>query len=307
MQAANALRLFESVPITVAVCVLSSLAGLLIGDFLYGLSQRLTCGEPVLSTTVRCTDCGYAIPFGERAPLVSWARRAICPHCGEPVSLANPSCQLIGALVITSIVMRYGFTMQTLELAAFCCVLLTIGLTAVTDYTVRNECVLLAFFIRAVYLLWMMLSGEDALTALLSSLVGVAALSIPLLLAIFLANAMLARDMTGMGTVKMAALVGLYLGWQQGLIAIAIAFFIGAAVWILMPAKLLNVEVAGGVGRMPGEEGEPEPTARDLRPSFEEDIAEPMRLIPFAPSIALGCWIVLLVGVAVGAWNAPII
>lgn len=307
MQVARALVLFESIPITILIGLLSLGVGLVIGDFLYGLSQRLTCGEPVLSTTVRCTECGYAIPYGERAPIVSWVRRGVCPHCGEPVSLANPSCQLLGGLLVTTIVMRYGLTMQALELAAFCCVMMTIGLTSVADYTVRNECVLLGVFIRIVYLLWLYISGGDPLTLLMASLFGAAAMSLPLLVALFLADAMLGRDVTGMGTVKMAALVGLYLGWQQGLIAMAIAFFIGAAVWVLMPVKQLNVEVAGGVGRMPGDEGQPEPTERDLRPSFEEDVAEPIRTIPLAPSIALGCWIVMLVGVAVGTWNAPII
>jgi prepilin signal peptidase PulO-like enzyme (type II secretory pathway) len=46
---------------------------------------------------------------------------------------------------------------------------------------------------------------------------------------------------------------------------------------------------------------------RDLKPTFEEDVAEPMRLIPFAPSIVIACWIVLLLGVSLAAWNAPII
>ena len=308
MPAGESIFLFESVPATVIVSLLSVVLGLFVGDALYGLARRLTSGEPVLSTTVRCGSCGYAIPLSERMPVLSWVRRGVCPHCGNPVSLALPACQVLAALMITSIVLRYGISVQTFEIVAFCCVLMTICLTAVTDYSIRNECVILAVGIRIIYVAWLLVSGGDALTIGLASLVGACGLGLPLLAAVFLANAMLSRDMTGFGTVKLASLVGLYLGWQQGLMAMGIALFIGAAVWIVSPSKLVAVEVVGGPGREEQpKDGQAEPMPRGLPPTREEDIAEPMRLIPFAPSIALGCWIVLLVGVAVGAWNAPII
>ena len=307
MRSASAILLFESLPSTVVLCLISMLVGLFVGDILYGLARRLTSGEPVLSTTVRCTECGYALPLSERIPVVSWVRRGTCPHCGSPVTLALPACQLLTALVITSIALRYGLTVQMAEIAAFCCVLMVIGLTSVTDYSIRTECVVMAVFIRVAYLLWLFVSGGDAVTLALASLVGVLGLGLPLLVAVFLANAMLSRDMTGFGTVRLAALVGLYLGWQQGLIAMGIAFLIGAAVWVVSPSKLVGVEVAGGPGRNANSGLQGEPSPRDLPPTREEDIAEPMRLIPFAPSIALGCWIVMLVGVAVGGWYAPII
>ena len=109
-----------------------------------------------------------------------------------------------------------------------------------------------------------------------------------------------------MGTVKLVAVVGLYLGWQQGLICLVGAFFLGFMVWIVSPAKLLPVEVEGGP-RDASSPAEPPLSPRDLRATREEDIAEPMRLIPFAPSIIIACWVMLLLGVTPALWNTPVI
>lgn len=308
MLAAHRITFLESGLLTAALCVAALAVGMVIGGVLYTLAWRLTHRRVVLTLRCRCPECGHPLSLREMVPVVSWVlQKGTCEHCGAPISVAYPTSELLGAGILASVMLRYGLTVQTIEIAAFTYILFVIALTSLWDYSIPNECILVAVLVRVAYLGWVFWS-EGTYTLAISSVVGAVALGLPLLVAVFLSNAMLVRDMTGFGTVKLVTVVGLYLGWQQGLLAIAMAFGIGLVVWLVSPTKLLPVEVDGGVEPIAGEdaqEGEPAPLSR--KPSREEDIAEPMRLIPFAPSIVLACWVMLLIGASVGAWNLPLL
>lgn len=241
-------------------------------------------------------------------PLVGWVSlKGVCPYCGESLSVDGPMCEMLCSGIVTSVVLRYGLTLQTLEVVAIVCALMVISLTSLQDYRIPNGCILFAVLIRIVFLLAQHLRGEAVGQLAISSVVGAAALGIPLAIAVFLSNAMLDRDITGMGTVKLVAVMGLFLGWQQGLLAMAGACLLLIAVWVLSPTKLLPVEVEGGAHRNPGTADRASVSPRDLRASLEEDIAEPMRVIPFAPAICVAFWVMLLLGITPAVWNAPIL
>lgn len=304
MQTEHRIMFFETPWLTVAVVFGALVAGLFAGGMAYTIAWRLTNDQPVLGRS-RCPICGHPLTLRETIPLFSWiAQRGDCSYCGEPVSMAYPTSELLGAGVFASVILRYGLSLQTVEVLAFAFVLMIVATTSLIDYSIRNSCLIVAVLIRLAYLALLLFRGEGGVGLLLSSLVGALALGVPLSAAVFLSNAMLARDISGMGTVKLVAVVGLYLGWQQGLLAIALAFGLGAVVWLVSPYKLLPVEVAGGPR---GAEDEADmPLPRELRATMEEDIAEPMRMIPFAPSVVIACWGMLLLGISVAAWNAPL-
>ena len=303
MLAINRIMFLESSPFTLALTFGAILLGLFAGSAAYAIAWRMTHGRPTLGAS-HCPECGHPLTFRQTVPLISWiTQHGECAYCGKPISLAYPTCELMGAGIFGSIVFRYGISAQTVEILALSCVLMVIAITSLMDYSIRNSCILWAVAIRVAYLAYLAFNGEEFLGLAMASIAGVIALGVPLALAVFLSNAMLARDIHGFGTVKLVAVVGLYLGWQQGMIAIAGAVALGVLVWLVSPTKLVPVEVEGGADDGPTQMVSP----RDLKPTFEEDVAEPMRLIPFAPSIVIACWIVLLLGVSLAAWNAPII
>ncbi|MDI9589754.1 MAG: prepilin peptidase [Acidobacteriota bacterium] len=308
MLAAHRIMFLESPLLTAALCLGAIVAGLVAGGVVYLLAWRMTHGSGTLLGRPRCLSCGQPLSATEMIPLFGWAtRRGACAHCGAPIGLACLVCELLGAGVFASVLLRYGIGLQALEVLAFACVLMVASLTSLWDYSVRNSCIATAVVVRLAYLLALAARGEGVTELALSSLVGAVALGLPLALAVFLSNAMLARDITGWGTVKLVAVTGLYLGWQQGLLTLAAAFMIGVVVWLVSPTKLLPVEVAGGSeGPHDGTPAEPRVTPRRLRATHEEDIAEPMRLIPFTPSIAIACWGMLLLGVGLAAWSSPL-
>lgn len=310
MLAAHRIMFFESPLLTVAIVVAAMLLGLVAGSTCHKMAWRITHGYGLFEGGAFCRSCGYQLTLRESFPLLGWInQRGYCPHCGAALGIDGPACELLGSLMFASIVLRYGMSLQTLEVLSLACVLLVLSLTTLWDYIIPNACIVAALLIRIVYLVLLTVTGQPGTGSLIvSSLVGGLALGVPLAIAVFLSNAMLAREVAGMGTVKLAGIVGIYLGWQQGLIALLAACLLATLVWLLSPTKLLHVEVEGGAHRKsPEEAAEYARSIRDLRANHDEDIAEPMRLIPLAPSIAISLWCMLLLGVTPVLWNAPLL
>lgn len=306
MLLARNILFFESPLMTAGIYLVGMLVGLIVGSWAHTISWRLAHGESATGSP-HCRNCDAPYSLRDSIPFFGWVlNHGTCPHCGKPLGIDKPATELLSAGIFASIVLRYGLSFQTLEVLAIMSLLLVISLTTLWDYVIPNGCIVAALLVRAVYLLAMSLMGEDVSQLVASSVMGGLALGIPFALALFLSNAMLAREVSGMGTVKLAGVVGVYLGWQQGLFAMAGACALWIFVWVVSPNKVLEVEVAGGAHRNEDPDAPPAPSPRELRATMEEDIAEPMRLAPFAPTIAIACWVVLLIGVPPAAWNASI-
>ena len=307
MLAAHRIMFLESSLFTVAVFLCTVICGLFAGGIVYGIAWRMSHpDQPEGGSWRKCPDCGATFTTLESVPVLGWALHGgVCSHCGTPIAFALPASQMLCAGVFGSLVLRHGITLQTLELLVLACVLMVVSLTSVVDYRVPNVCILAAFCVRIAFLSVLYLRGEDVISLAATSAVGAAALGLPLFVAVWLSDALLARDVNGMGTVKLVAVVGFYLGWQQGLFAVAGAIALWLLVWLVSPSKLVEVEVEGGA--LDHDADGDRPSLRDMRPTHEEDIAEPMRLIPFAPAIIIGLWVLLLVGVTPAVWSSPII
>lgn len=309
MLAAHTIAFFESPLLTVVTVFAAMLLGLVAGSASHRVAWRMAHGYPAFGGGVFCRSCGYVLSFRERIPLLGWlTMHGQCPHCGAALGVDGPACAILGSLMFASIVLRHGVSLEALEILALICVLMVAALVSLWDYRVPNVCIGAALVIRLVYLVLLGISGQPVVSLFVSSLVGGLALGLPMALALFLSNAMLAREVTGMGTVKLVAVVGVYLGWQQGLLALFAACLLAALVWVVSPTKLLEVEVEGGAHRKsPEEAAELDRSMRNMRPSYEEDIAEPMRLIPIAPSVVICLWVMLLVGITPMLWSTPLL
>lgn len=307
MLAAHKMLFFESPLFTAAVVLAGILLGLWAGSIAYTIAWRRSQGIRVIGEPSACHVCGARLTFMEKIPLISWFRlKGNCAHCNAPIGLVYPTTELLGAGVFASLVLRHGVSEQTVEFLALALVLMITAFSALLDYRIPNACIVLAFLIRVAYLAMLYMRGERIEPLAYASVFGTCALAIPLLISVWLANAVLQRDVIGFGTVKLVAVVGLYLGWQQGLICLAGAFALGFMVFLVSPRKLVPVEVEGGALGHEGGETPTLPSPRELRATFEEDIAEPMRIIPFAPSIIIALWVMLLIGVTPAVWNSPI-
>lgn len=98
-----------------AEVALAALLGAAIGSFLNVVIHRLPLGESVVSPRSRCPDCGNQIGSLDNLPVLSWLLlRGRCRHCGARISIRYPAVELLTAAAFAAVVAVRGVDEQLL-------------------------------------------------------------------------------------------------------------------------------------------------------------------------------------------------
>lgn len=201
--------------------------GLAIGSFLNVVAWRLPRGESVVTPGSHCGACDTPIKPYDNIPLLSWLiLRGKCRYCGAKISVRYPLIEIGTAALYIAIAAYWWEDWRELALG-ITFVTFLIPITAI-DLDVKRI--------------------PNALTAPAAALaIPIAALTEPSFipeqlmaaaaaLIFFLIPALIAKKGMGMGDVKLAGVMGLYLGWAV-FPAILIALVAGTLIGVLVMAK----------------------------------------------------------------------
>lgn len=186
----------------------AALVGLVIGSFLNVVIHRVPRQLSIVRPGSRCPGCEEEIAPRDNVPVISWlVLRGRCRHCAAPISARYPLIELATGLLFGLAAVRFG---ASIELGAFA--LLFAALVAVTaiDIELRlipKRIVWFAFGVGVV-----VFAAHAAVNGDLkrfAEAIGGAAAAFGLLFVIHLISP---RGM-GFGDVRLAALLGLFLGW----------------------------------------------------------------------------------------------
>jgi leader peptidase (prepilin peptidase)/N-methyltransferase len=200
--------------------------GLIIGSFLNVVTYRVPRGESIVKPRSRCTGCGKEIGALDNVPVLSWLfLRGRCRNCGERISARYPAVELLTALVFAAIVLVRGADLDLLLELPFAAMLIAVAGIDLEHRIVPNK-ILLPMAI------WGVGASAVVRTDMLPELLiaGGAAFLALLLIALAYPGGM------GMGDVKLAGVMGLYLGAAVAP-ALLVAFFAGSVVGIALMAK----------------------------------------------------------------------
>ncbi|MEX2626091.1 MAG: prepilin peptidase [Ilumatobacteraceae bacterium] len=217
--------------LVVAACVVG---GLVIGSFLTVVVDRVPRGGSVVAPPSACGACGNRLGPPDLVPVVSWlVLRGRCRRCGTPIGVEPLVVEVATAALFVLFGLRFG---ASIELLAFC--VLAATLVALTWIDLREQrlpreitytalvigtpmLAIAAIVNREPERVWMMLLG--------------AGIALVLMLAIYLG----ARGGMGDGDVRLAPLLGLYLGWlNPGIVPVGLfyGFLLGAIVGVALMA-----------------------------------------------------------------------
>jgi leader peptidase (prepilin peptidase)/N-methyltransferase len=195
--------------------------GAAIGSFVNVLAYRLPRRESIVKPRSSCTACHTPIAPYDNIPVVSWLLlRGRCRHCGDRISIRYPIVEALTGVLFVVVGLKIGIEPELLPSLAL---VLTLVAAAETDLEYRiipNR--LLAPAAVAAIVLWAIADPGRLPENLIA---GVAAGGLMLLTAVAYPAGM------GMGDVKLAAVMGLYLGKSVGP-ALFIGFAAGAVVGI---------------------------------------------------------------------------
>lgn len=258
--------------------VLIGAFGGLVGSFLNVVVYRVPRGMSVAFPPSACGACGHAIRPYDNIPVVSWLLlRGRCRDCGSRISLRYPLVELGGAIAFGLVAWRFLADLAAattgalavaaaLQLVAYLYLVSISVALALIDLDTRrlpNAIVLPAYPIAAVLLgVAAVLAGDlgDAFTALL----GAFALG-----GVYLVLAVARPGGMGMGDVKLAGVLGLFLGWLG--IPTLLVGAIGAS---LIGGVVAAVLLIAGRAKEP---------------------------VPFGPILLAGAWLGILLGDQIAA------
>ena len=201
----------------------AGLFGAVLGSFLNVLVHRLPRGESVVRPRSRCPSCRTDIAPYDNVPIFSWlALRGRCRRCHAAISARYPAVELLTAITVAAVVLSRGVGLNLLLELPFAALLLAVAGIDLEHKIVPNRLVAPA----GVYGVVVAAVIEPA--ALPESLLaGVGAFSFLLLIALAYPAGM------GMGDVKLAGVMGLFLGLSV-VPALLCAFLAGSAVGLSM-------------------------------------------------------------------------
>ncbi|MDQ1603495.1 MAG: leader peptidase (prepilin peptidase) / N-methyltransferase [Actinomycetota bacterium] len=188
--------------------VLVAVLGLAVGSFLNVVIWRVPRGESVVHPPSHCPSCDAPVRPRDNVPVLSWLMlRGRCRDCAAPISARYPTVELLTAGVFVILAARIGFAA---ELPAFL-YLGAIGVAlALIDLDVQRlpDAIVLPSYVVGAALLLVATLVETDWSAGLRALIGMAALY-----AFYFLLVLINPRGMGFGDVKLAGVLGLYLGW----------------------------------------------------------------------------------------------
>lgn len=234
--------------------------GLMIGSFLTVVAHRVPEGRSIVGPRSECPGCGTQIAARDNIPVLSWLMlrgRSRC--CGQPISARYPLTELaVGALFLLIAVVLYDDPGELALGLVFASTLVAVTVTDLERRIIPNKILAVSAVIGLV------LAAATDPGSLPERLIAAGAAGGGL----FIAALAYPRGM-GMGDVKLAALMGLYLGSS------------------VAPALLIALAAGSVVG---------------LALIARHGAAARKQAVPFGPFLALGGVVALLVGPELIDW-----
>ena len=214
--------------------ILIGLLGLVVGSFLNVVIYRVPRDESLLRPGSHCTSCRAAITPIHNIPVLSWLLlRGRCARCDARISPRYPLVEAGTAGLFLSVTLRLGVT---LALPAYL-YLAAVGVAlAMIDFDVRrlpDTIVLPSYLVGAALLVPACVDHAEWGSAGRGLAAMVALGAFYLLLAVAYPGGI------GLGDVKLAGLLGLYLGWlgwSPVLVGTFAGFLFGGGVGVVLLA-----------------------------------------------------------------------
>jgi len=211
----------------VGYAIAAGLGGLILGSFANVLVHRVPKKESIVRPGSRCPSCGTPLAARDNIPVLSWVLlRGRCRHCRAPISVRYPLVELLTGLLFALTVLRIPNEQDWIAYLPLAWVLVVLAFIDLEHKILPNRIVIPSIGSMAALLGVAAWLGPSELSdwgrALAAGAVS--------FLAFFVLALISPRGM-GMGDVKLAAVLGMALGyfsWPDVFVGFFLAFAAGA-------------------------------------------------------------------------------
>jgi len=200
--------------------ILAFVLGLIFGSFGTVAAHRIPRRETIVTGRSKCPNCGRKIRAHENVPVVSYLiLRGRCPGCGTKISLGYPLIELVTGVLFALAVVKFEVTVTAVVYAAFFWVLVVLTVIDLEHKLLPNRIVYPTFVVGWAGLVIAALVDGD--TERLRS----AALGAVVFGGFFFVVAFVYPAGMGGGDVKLAFVLGTFVGYAGGVGAVLAGMF----------------------------------------------------------------------------------
>ncbi len=204
-------------------------AGLCLGSFINCLVYRLNHNLSLLGRSF-CPQCGHQLAWHDNTPLLSFVLlKGRCRYCKKKISLQYPFVELATGILTVLLVYHISIYDRVTGVYYFFLIysLIAVFVSDLIYFTIPDEIVYPALAI---------VLGKILLGYWVTGLLGYSYLLSGLAAGLFFLALVLATrgQGMGMGDVKLAALMGFFLGYPKIIVALYLAFLTGALVGAIL-------------------------------------------------------------------------
>jgi leader peptidase (prepilin peptidase)/N-methyltransferase len=204
--------------------------GLCVGSFLNVVIYRLPREHSIVSPPSACPACGARIRPWDNVPVLSWlVLGGRCRDCRHPIGWRYPAVELAAGLLVVGLAWVLGPRLELVPALAFTLALLAVALIDL-DFRIIPDEISIGGTLIGLFARGFTLEGVGA--GLVGALVGGGALW----LVAFGYRKATGIDGLGGGDVKLAAMIGAFLGWPGVFLTIFGAAVAGSFVGLALIA-----------------------------------------------------------------------
>ena len=238
--------------------------GLAVGSFLNVVIVRVPSGESLWSPPSKCPLCEQPIALRDNVPVVSWLLlKGRCRNCGEPIPAGYPLVEVGNAVLWVLAGVAFGVSAWVIPYALLFSVLLALSVIDLELYILPNRITYPSILVSLVAIpVLAYLFADDPSGAILGAVIGGIAFAGFLLVMLLGWELIMRKEGMGMGDVKLAVILGLWLGLINPLLCL----------FALIASSLIGLVVGVGILLV----------RKESRP------------FPFGPWLAMGTAVVIL-------------
>ena len=244
--------------------ILIFILGLIVGSFSNVCIYRIPKNESIVYPASHCTKCGSHIKPVDNIPLLSFILlKGRCRNCKSKISIQYPIVELLTGLIYLIIYLIYGLSVQSLIYIILSAALIIIAFIDLNEQIVPDVISLPGIVIGFI------LSFFVPYISFINSALGIVVGGGIILIIGLVGSVIFKKEVMGGGDVKLAAIIGAFLGLKYIVISLFLGFFLGALAGIFLILSKIK---------------------------SRED------MVPFGPFIVLGSMITLLWGEKIISW-----
>lgn len=195
--------------------ILLAVFGLAVGSFLNVVIVRVPAGESLLTPPSKCPQCEHEIAPRDNIPVLSWLLlKGRCRSCGQPIPAGYPLVELANAVLWVVMGLRFGTDVAVIPYALLCSVLLVLSVIDLELYILPNAITYPSILVSAVAIpVLSVATSDDVGGSILWAYAGGLIFAGILLVTLLAWELIVHKEGMGMGDVKLALLLGMWLGW----------------------------------------------------------------------------------------------